>query len=114
MAKEKVQEQYPAMFNFVTLILLNVTFWECSSYPRHILDYINIGGRLMPDEILAFLVNFFYNTIYFFCLIVFFTRGKSVFSLGIFIIAAANSSALAPAFNIESIAISKNLSVVIP
>lgn len=84
MAKEKVQEKYPALFNFFTLILLNVTFWKCSSYPRHILDYINIGGRWMPDEVLALLLNLFYHTIYFFCLLVFFNRGKSVFSLGIF------------------------------
>ena len=83
MGKEKVQEKYPALFNFITFTLLNVTFWECSSYPRHILDFINIGGRLTPDEVLAFLVNFLYHTIYFFCLIVFFTRGKSVFSSGI-------------------------------
>ncbi len=83
MGKEKAQEKYPALFNILTLMLLNVTFWECSSYPRHILDFINIGGRLTPDEVLAFLVNFLYHTIYFFCLIVFFTRGKSVFSSGI-------------------------------
>ena len=80
MGKEKVQEKYPALFNFLTLVLLHATFWKCSSYPRHLLDYISIGGRLTSDEILAFLVNFLYHTIYFFCLIVFFTRGKSVFS----------------------------------
>ena len=67
------------VYNTASIISLNIIFWVCNYYPRHLLEFGSIG-----TAIIATVLNLIYFVAYFFILFIFFSKSKSFFSENIF------------------------------
>lgn len=67
-----------ALWNILTLFLLNITFFLCNTFPKHIIE---INTLL---SIISIIVNLLFYIIYFLSLIIFFKKDKTWLSDGLF------------------------------
>ena len=65
-------------FNTISIILLNIIFWVCNYYPRHLFEFGSV------NTVIATILNFIYFIGYFFVLYIFFVKNKTFFSENIF------------------------------
>ena len=66
------------ILNLLTIILLNIAFWVCNGYPRHILVFESTAS------IVSVLLNLIFFIVFDYVLILASSKNKSLFSQGIF------------------------------
>lgn len=62
------------VINVITILLLNVVFWVCNDYPRHLLEF----GELTSG--LSIFVNLLYFTFFYYFVILAFNQNETLFS----------------------------------
>lgn len=66
------------LLNISSLFFLNIAFWICNIYPRHILEFSGYA-------VIAIVLNFIYFAIYAFMLVIIFSKSATLFSERIFV-----------------------------
>ncbi len=62
------------LLNILTILTLNMAFWICNLYPRHILEFDSVGS------IVSVLINLIFFAVFDYVLILAFSENKSLFS----------------------------------
>ena len=62
------------VINIITILLLNVAFWVCNDYPRHLLEFGEVTSGL------SIFVNLLYFAFFYYFVILAFKRNDTLFS----------------------------------
>lgn len=62
------------LLNILTILMLNIAFWICNLYPRHILEFDSVGS------IVSVLINLIFFAVFDYAIILAFSENKSLFS----------------------------------